>query len=319
VEASEAREATAGPSSAYGTMLRDRANGCFRGLYVQLNNTSTRTTTNVKSAKLCDIIRQYDPHVIGLNEVGRNHSKYRSSERLSSFITELHRESRSLAAYNELEKDISSRKYQPGGTGILVLDELIPYSRRGQVDPRKLGRWTSYIIEGKNGHCTRFVQGYSVGRNRSDLLASHYQQVLRYIQKHNLRTTPRKLFEDDFLHQLRVWRLCGERLIVMLDANENVSHGAMCSQFSQEGIDLRNSTIGRHGGQADKPHAQGSEPIDGLWHTPDTEMTEVKWLSFEESPGDHRACVFEFTTQSTMGNFEQRIVYPPCRICHSSD
>jgi hypothetical protein len=150
-EAQDAREAAIGPSSAYGSMPRERANGCFRGLYVQLNNTSTRTTANVKSAKLCDIIRQYDPHVIGLNEVGRNHSKYRSSERLSSFISDLHRESRSLAAYNELEKDISNRKYQPGGTGILVLDELIPYSRRGPIDPRKLGRWTSYIIEGKMG------------------------------------------------------------------------------------------------------------------------------------------------------------------------
>jgi hypothetical protein len=270
VEANEAREAAAGPaSSAYGTMPRDRANGCFRGLYVQLNNTSTCTTANIKSAKLCDIIWQYDPHVIGLNKVGRNHSKFRSSERLSSFISDLRRESRSLAAYNELEKDISNRKYQPGGTGILVLDELIPYSCRGQVDPRKLGRWTSYIIEGKNGHRTRFVQGYSVGRNRSDLLASHYQQVLWYIQKHNLRTTPRKLFEEDFLHQLRVWRLCGERLIVMLDANEHVSHSALCSQLGQEGIDLRNSTIARHGGQADKTDEIWYEQIYVLLYTID--------------------------------------------------
>jgi hypothetical protein len=226
-------------------------------MFVQLNNTSTSNVANVKSAKLCSAIRKYDPHIIGLDEIGRNWAQYRTSERLSAFIGDLQRESRSMVAYNEHEKDINRRKYQPGGTGMLVLDELIPYAKRGSSDPRKLGRYLSYVLEGRNGHQTRVVNVYAIGRNRSDRLASYYQQQLRYIQMHNLHTTPRQLLEDDLLQQLRVWRASGERIILMMDANENITTGHLCKQL---------------GG------ADGSEPIDGLWHTPDVEITEVKWL-----------------------------------------
>ena len=58
-------------------------------------------------------------------------------------------------------------------------------------------------------------------------------------------------------------------------------------------------------------HASGSQPIDGVWATEDITITvAVKWLTFEESPGDHRACVFEFTMQSAIGDHEKKIVYP---------
>jgi hypothetical protein len=314
VEDREAAEVDmSGQSESFGSMPTERANGCWRGMFVQLNNTSTSNVANVKSAKLCSAIRKYDPHVIGLDELGRNWDQYRSSERLSAFIGDLQRESRSTVAYNEHEKGINRRKYQPGGTGMLILDELIPYAKRGSTDPRKLGRFLSYVLEGRNGHRTRVVTVYAIGRNRSERLASYYQQQVRYIQLHNLRTTPWQLLEDDLLQQLRVWRASGERIILMMDANENITTGRLCRQLGNDDIELQNSTLLRHGKLPTNTHADGSEPIDGLWHTPDVEITEVKWLSFEESPGDHRACVFEFTTHSVIGNFEQRIVYPPCR------
>jgi hypothetical protein len=45
----------------------------------------------------------------------------------------------------------------------------------------------------------------------------------------------------------------------------------------------------------------------------DITITAVKWLSYEESPEDHRACVFDFTTLSTIGSHECKIVLPKCR------
>ena len=50
-----------------------------------------------------------------------------------------------------------------------------------------------------------------------------------------------------------------------------------------------------------------------MWATEDITITAVKWLTFEESPGDHRACVFEFTTLSAISDHEKKIVYPGCR------
>lgn len=60
-------------------------------------------------------------------------------------------------------------------------------------------------------------------------------------------------------------------------------------------------------------HRSGSEPIDGVWATNDITITAVKWLSFEESPGDNRTCIFDFTTLSVVGTKEKRIVLPKCR------
>jgi hypothetical protein len=50
-----------------------------------------------------------------------------------------------------------------------------------------------------------------------------------------------------------------------------------------------------------------------VWATPDITITGVKWLTFSDSPGDHRACIFEFTTLSATGTNEKKIVLPKCR------
>jgi hypothetical protein len=54
--------------------------------------------------------------------------------------------------------------------------------------------------------------------------------------------------------------------------------------------------------------SSGSEHIDGVWATSDITITAVKWLTYEESPGDHQACVFDFTTHSAIdvgGSYQQ--------------
>ena len=270
-------------------------------------------TTEIKLPILCNLIRRYDPHIIGAIEVGWNWKRYKASDWLALMVSDLQRESRSYAAYNEHESEYPFGRYQPGGTGMIILDELIPYSKRGFSDLRKLGRWTSYTIEGKKGHKTRVFVVYNVGGNTSHHTGSYYQQVLQHIQLHDLQTTPRKLFEADFLHRLRQRRKAGKRLIVMMDANEHAITGRMCRRLGQDGIELVNTTQAIHGKQPEKTFAKGQRPIDGIWHTPDVEMTHIKWVPFTESPGDHMACIFEFTTLSVMGQNEQRIVYPPCR------
>lgn len=81
----------------------------------------------------------------------------------------------------------------------------------------------------------------------------------------------------------------------------------------RDDIGLREITKDHLGELCPKTHERGSQPIDGVWATDDITITAVKWLPFSESPGDHRACVFEFTTYSALGTDEKRIVYPKCR------
>jgi hypothetical protein len=58
---------------------------------------------------------------------------------------------------------------------------------------------------------------------------------------------------------------------------------------------------------------QASEQIEGVWVTSNITITEMMWLTYEESPGDHRACIFDFTTLSAIGTVERKISLPMCR------
>jgi hypothetical protein len=89
--------------------------------------------------------------------------------------------------------------------------------------------------------------------------------------------------------------------------------------LTQESIGLREITKDHLESLCPNTHASGSEQIDGGWATTDITITAVKWLSYEESPGDHRACVFDFTTLSAIGSHERKIVLPKCRRLISSN
>jgi hypothetical protein len=94
-----------GRTQGFGSIPDERDNECFRGLMVQLNNISTNTTTEIKLPILCNLIRRYNPHIIGAIEVGWNWKRYKASDRLALMVSDLQRESRSYAAYNEHESE----------------------------------------------------------------------------------------------------------------------------------------------------------------------------------------------------------------------
>jgi hypothetical protein len=229
---------------------------------------------------------------------------------------DLGRECRSCRAYNEREKAIAG-KYQSGGTGMIFLDELIPYSTHGGNDPRKLGRWCSYILSGRDGANCRIVTAYAVGNNKSQSGGSAYQQQVRYVQENDIDMSPKQLFESDFTGQIKRWRSSGEKIIVMMDMNEHANDGSLARKLSSEEIGLVNTTQCLYSSQPHHTFAEGSTPIDAIWHTPDVDITSLRWIPFSESPGDHMACIFEFTTESAIGNFEQKIMYPACRRLNS--
>jgi hypothetical protein len=145
-------------------------------------------------------------------------------------------------------------------------------------------------------------------------LGSVCQQHVRYIQLNGLGSiSPRELFEDDLCWQLQVWRALGDRIILMMDANCHVLTGRLSRALTHPSIGLREITKDFLGSLCPNTHARGSEQIDGVWTTSDITITAVKWLPFEESPGDHRTCIFDFTTLSAIGSVERKISLPKCR------
>jgi hypothetical protein len=192
---------------------------------------------------------------------------------------------------------------------VILLREILPYYKPGSKDFRRLGRWDSSILSGKQNHISRVVHCYGVLPRASVELGSVHLQHVRYIQTNLVEDiSPRELFETDFIWQLQCWRSQGERLIVMMDANTHVLTGRLSRAMTHKSINVREATKDILGSLCPNTHIRGSRPIDGIWTTPDITVTAVKWLPFSESPGDHRACLFDVTMQSVLGTSEKRLV-----------
>ena len=61
---------------------------------------------------------------------------------------------------------------QQGGVGTIVMGEVLTYYKQGARDFRKLGRWTSFILQSVRGHRTRIVQAYAVSAVHGALFTS---------------------------------------------------------------------------------------------------------------------------------------------------
>ena len=124
-------------------------------------------------------MRLYDAQIVGLGKVGINWSLERHGKRLTLLLPDVGTNIQCPTAHNRHERVLI---HQPGGVGMLLLGDIIPFYQKGDKDFRRLGRWLSTIISGKQGHRMRLVVCYAVGSIASEEFGLVYQQRLRYIQ-----------------------------------------------------------------------------------------------------------------------------------------
>ena len=98
--------------------------------------------------------------------------------------------------------------------------------------------------------------------------ASNWKHQLRYIQNNNLYTTPFNMFCDDLCTLLKSWRRQGDRIILLMDANDNVHKGKLSQRLASNLIELKEAVHKLTTGQGPNTHIRGFKPIDGVWHTP---------------------------------------------------
>ena len=69
--------------------------------------------------------------------------------------------------------------YQPGGTGLVAVNEIIEYCKKAGNDFRGLWRWSWYILEGSPSHRTQVISVYNVGKAKPKGPKTVFQQHLR--------------------------------------------------------------------------------------------------------------------------------------------
>jgi vacuolar-type H+-ATPase subunit C/Vma6 len=86
------------------------------------------------------------------------------------------------------------------------------------------------------------------------------------MQLHNLKGSPQQLFDKDLLHQCKLWHKSGERVILLMDANEHVLKGKFNKALTRNGLDMEEFT-------------NSSIPIDCGYKSSEIEVLNLFWIA----------------------------------------
>ena len=101
-----------------------------------------------------------------------------------------------------------------------------------EADPTHLGRWVSHVIEGKGQHTIRYVSAYNPCKSKgNNTVYTQHQEHFR-----NLKTDrePNKAFQEDLQEALQSWNKAGDKVVLYMDANQDVRRGRNSPRNAQE-------------------------------------------------------------------------------------
>jgi hypothetical protein len=221
---------------------------------------------------------------------------------------------RTVASYNTFEN--WGRKQQ-GGTFGLAFGQLA--SKVHDMGGDDLGRWSWMLFRGRDGHKVRVVVAYQPCPLKDTQIGTVYQQHKRQQRAEGgPDINPCTKFRCDLVTQLHYWRRANDRLIILIDANENTLTGPMNTALTGPGLLMREGVRSLHPNLPATPtflrgKRVGRYPIDAAYLTPDLPLEAGSWISAKRSPGDHRSCILEIRWKSFVGEDLFKIARPEAR------
>ena len=253
-----------------------------------------------KASKLKDFSLKFDIDVLALNEIGQNEKRIEFQETVKE-ITRGWFEHMAVRVSTNRHFD-SGQKRQYGGVGLTIHNHLATRILRSDYDSTGLGRWTSMVIQGKQGSKTRIISAYRPTLGTS-VGSVNIQQHLYF---GNQEISPRKKFMDDLAKAIVEWQNQGEKIILTGDMNtgDKMDKKAMYSFWkpflSRTGlVDAHKSHL-----QEDwlpQTQERGSVQIDYVFISPSIKINRCGFLPFGKLPSDHRGLWVDFETESIVG------------------
>jgi hypothetical protein len=104
------------------------------------------------------------------------------------------------------------------------------------------------------------------------------------------------------MRQLEKWCLEGDRLIVCMDANEDIYRKSLRKSLTRtDGLNML-EVVGEFTGKRIGPtFFRGSKPVNGVWATPDIAVTHACVMPAGFGVGDHCLFVVDFQETSLIG------------------
>ncbi len=287
----------------------------IRLLYENANGIYGRFNNNEKVTKAKELHNELEADVVAYCEHRINLKHRQNRVGFNRLFWEGEAEVRSGVSHNVHAEEIKGRT-QEGGTSMLAFGGVIDYLDMAQLgkDKSGLGRWVVMTFEGDVR--TRIVCGFNPCGNDRPNSGTVYQQHRRYwITKRHSLVCLRVKFWEDLVQQLQKWRADGDRLIVCLDANEDIYRKSIGNtMMSVDGLAMR-EVVGEFTGKRIGPtYFHGKKPIDGIWATSDIQVVRACIMPVGYGIGDHWLFIVDFLGSSCLGTNLKKIVRP--QACH---
>jgi len=190
-----------------------------------------------------------------------------------------------VVSHNRTEEHL--QQYQPGGTGLLCVNQVAHRALCPGDDTLGLGRWCWTRLRGPNGFFVRIVSLYRPCYASGPL--STYQQQIRTLAKKNRYECPRDAVLADLSAEMQLWQEMGDHLIVLTDFNDDVT--AADARNWAAALGLVEALMHLNSGPAPPTYQRGSRPIDGIFIAPQLlPFAAGGYLAFGDAvPSDHRA------------------------------
>lgn len=299
----------------HGVKVGTKQEGVCRLMYENMNGLPPHILNNKRLEKAKKLIDELQPDIVAYNELRINWKHRQVVHGLGKMFQGGGTEVRAVTGHNVHE---NIAKVQEGGTALLAYGWILDHLDSGEVqrDELNLGRWVVMTFRGAGDLKTRILCGYNPCYNRSKTPnGTVYQQQARYLitERRNM-TCPRTQLRNDLRTLLSDWRAAGDRIIVCMDANENIYRKSLGKLLTDPaGLNMREVV----GDLTRKPlgatHFRGTIPIDGIWATRDIEVVGACVMPFGYGVGDHRLFIVDFRSDTVVGATPVKIVRPSAR------
>ena len=292
----------------HGNVPPPKAGGTIRLIYENINGFPNRLSDKEKIGKARDLHDELEVDIAAYCEHRLNMRHKKNHNGFNLLFNGGEAAIRSMVGHN-IHKNFGPT--QQGGASLIMFGHLTDYIKSDESgkDETGLGRWVVMTLEGQ-GVKTRIICGYNPCGNNKPNSSTTYQQHRRFfITQQKDLSCPRVKFREDLVSQLKKWRESGDRLIVCMDANEDIYKKLIGRTLTdQTGLNME-EVVGTFTGRKLGPtFFRGSKPIDGIWATKDVMITHACVMLAGFGMGDHRLFVVDINEGSIIGQAPFRIL-----------
>jgi hypothetical protein len=143
-------------------------------------------------------------------------------------------------------------------------------------------------------------------------------QHARYFTALGDTRSPRTIFFEQLITQLRQWKAIDNGIILLGDFNKNVYTGRIARMLAKDDLNFTEVCQRRTGWPIPPTFHTGSVPIDGIFATVGIECINTFILPHYGGVGNHRCFILDLSSESLIGALFPNIVQCTAKKLHCS-